>query len=98
MPRVFIINNTSHDYSSATKYGTVVSITEGKMPIFKTDLMKEILTKALENFTSNDYLLISGPAWLCVMTSAILYKRLDEVKFLIFDAKEQSYVVRHFRI
>jgi hypothetical protein len=98
MSRVFIINSSAHDYSSATKFGKVCNITEGKVPLFKTDLMKSILIKELNNFTSEDYLLVSGPTWLCMMTAIILSKRLTEIKFLVFDAKEQEYIVRHFKL
>lgn len=98
MSTVFIINSGLHDYSSATKYGKVVKITEGKIPLFKTDLIKSMLVKELLNVTSEDYILVSGPTWLCMMVSMILSQRMKEIKFLVFDAKEQSYIVRHFKL
>lgn len=95
MSKVFIINNMTHNYSKAEKFGELVDITNGKMPIFKTDVMSGILKDGLEDFSNDDYLLISGPALLCIMAAQAAFVKFDEVKFLIFDAKIQDYVVRH---
>jgi hypothetical protein len=85
----------NHDYSKAAKYGTLVNVTEGKIPIFKTSVMKSIIKENLVDFTENDYLLVSGPSFACIIASNELFSRFDTVKFLIFDAKQQDYVVRH---
>lgn len=95
MAKVFIVNSTDHNYSSAKKYGELHNVTDGKLPIFKTDAMIGILKVVLEKFSANDYLLISGPAWLTIMAAAMLFTKFVEIKFLVFDAKEQAYVVRH---
>ena len=95
MAKVYIVNNTNHDYSKAKQYGEPVYITKGKLPIFKTNTVKAMLEKGLAKFTKDDYLLISGPAIVNVMAATILYNKFDTVKFLVFDAKQQDYVVRH---
>ena len=95
MSKVYIINNMNHDYSKAAKYGTLVNVTEGKVPLFKTSIMKNIMKENLASFTEEDYLLVSGPAFICIMASNELFSRFNTIKFLIFDAKQQDYVVRH---
>jgi len=95
MAKVYILNNTIHDYSKAKRYGKLVNVTKGKVPIFKTSTMRAMLEKGLADFTKDDYLLLAGPAILSVMASAILFNKFDTVKFLVFDAKQQDYVVRH---
>lgn len=95
MAKVYVANNTNHDYSKAEQYGQLVDVTNGKAPIFKTSLMKSILEDGLADFTEDDYLLVSGPAILCIMASTVLFSKFDTVKFLVFDAKQQDYVVRH---
>ena len=95
MAKVYVVNNTNHDYSKAEQYGELVYITKGKLPIFKTNTVRAMLEKGLVKFTKDDYLLISGPAIVSVMAATILYNNFDTVKFLIFDAKQQDYVVRH---
>lgn len=95
MAKVFVVNNANHDYSKAEQYGELVYITKGKLPIFKTNTVKAMLEKGLVKFSKDDYLLISGPAIVNVMAATILYNKFDTVKFLVFDAKQQDYVVRH---
>ena len=95
MAKVYVVNYTNHDYSKAKQYGELVYITKGKLPIFKTNTVRAMLEKGLVKFTKDDYLLISGPAIVSVMAATILYNNFDTVKFLVFDAKQQDYVVRH---
>ena len=95
MTKVYIVNSANHDYSKAEQYGELVYVTRGKLPIFKTSTVRAMLEKGLVKFTKDDYLLISGPAIVSVMAATILYNKFDTVKFLVFDAKQQDYVVRH---
>lgn len=95
MAKVFIVNDTHHDYSGAMQFGELVSITEGQVPIFKTGVLSNIIEDKLKDFTEEDYVLVSGPAIVNVMVSTTLYNRFETIKFLIFDAKQQEYVVRH---
>ena len=95
MAKVYVVNNTNHDYSKAEQYGELVYVTKGKLPIFKTNTVRAMLEKGLVKFTKDDYLLISGPAIVNIMAATILYNKFDTVKFLVFDTKQQDYVVRH---
>ena len=95
MAKVYVVNNANYDYSKAEQYGELVYVTKGKLPIFRTSTVRAMLEKGLVKFTKDDYLLISGPAIVSVMAATILYNKFDTVKFLVFDAKQQDYVVRH---
>lgn len=92
---VYILNNMTHDYSKAEKFGELVNVTEGKVPIFRTETMLNILNEALKDFTQDDFLLISGPAIVCMMAYHMLKSRLKSIRVLVFDAKEQDYIIRH---
>lgn len=95
MPKVYVVNNKVHDYSKAKRFGDLVNVTEGSVPIFKTDVVDKMVQDKLKHFTKDDYLLLSGPALLCIIASRIAFSKYDTVKFLIFDAKQQKYVARH---
>ena len=95
MAKVYIVNNTNHDYSKAKRYGRLVDVTKGRVPIFKTSTVRAMLEEGLVDFTEDDYLLLAGPAILGVMASTVLFNKFETVKFLVFDAKQQDYVVRH---
>ena len=95
MAKVYIVNNTNHDYSKAKRYGKLVDVTKGRVPIFKTSTVRAMLEEGLVDFAEDDYLLLAGPAILCVLASTVLFSKFETVKFLVFDAKQQDYVVRH---
>lgn len=102
MHNVFVINDMNHSFEKAGRYGTLAYVTEGKVPIFKTDVARNMLKAGLKEFTADDYLLISGPALLCMMAVLIVRDLIGdvawEIKTLVFDAKEQDYVVRHLSL
>lgn len=107
MSRVFVINDMNHNFDRASKFGTLVYVTEGKVPIFKVDAMRNMLKQGLEGFTAADYLLVSGPAFLCMAATLVAVDMLsaresmtypEHIKTLVFDAKEQDYVVRHLPV
>ena len=96
MPKVYILNDLNHNFSKAERFGELVYVTQGKVPIFKTDALRNLLLKNLKDFNiDEDYLLISGPALLCVMAALLLKVDGKPIKTLVFDAKAQEYVVRH---
>ena len=95
MDKVYVVNHGSLNYENAKQYGTLVHVTEDKFPIFKITYLTETLKDRLKDFKEDDYLLLSGPAWLNIVASSILMTKYDSIKFLIFDAKQQEYVVRH---
>jgi len=95
MAKVYVVNNANHNYSKAEQYGELMYVTKGKLPIFKTSTVRAMLEKGLVKFTKDDYLLISGPAIVNIMAATLLFNKFDTVKFLVFDTKQQDYVVRH---
>jgi predicted ATPase len=101
MPKVYIVNDLNHDFYKAEKFGKLVYITEGKMPIFKTDVIRTLMQNKMKDFNEDDYLLVTGPALMCIMATLIVVGLFTEkfistqVKLLVFDAKEQEYIVRH---
>ncbi len=95
MTKVYVVNDINHDYSKAERYGELVYVTRGKIPIFKTCIVRAMLEIGLVKFTKDDYLLISGPAIVNIIAATLLFNKFDTVKFLVFDAKQQDYIVRH---
>ncbi|MNU34845.1 hypothetical protein D3C71_234300 [compost metagenome] len=96
MPKVYVVNNRHHDFSSAEKYGQLVYLTEGIIPVFKTaTLMDELKEKLVDFDHKNDVLLISGPSIANMLAAIILSRKsTHKITVLIYDAKEQKYVAR----
>lgn len=96
MSKVYVVNDMNHSFDKAERFGKIIFATEGKVPIFKTDVVKNMLAESLKDFDiENDFLLLSGPTLLCIIATRILHTCDAPLKTIVFDAKEQDYVVRH---
>lgn len=92
---VFVLHKGEHNYDKAKQYGELKYVTEGIVPIFKTDSLYSMLEKEFNDFDShNDFVLLTGPVILCVLASIVLLRKVDDFKTLIFNAKAQAYTVR----
>jgi hypothetical protein len=99
MAKVYVINDMNHNFDKAEKHGELVYVTTGKVPIFKTDVAKSMIGDGLKGFNiREDYLLVSGPAILCMLAALLVVDGDVPIQTLVFDAKIQDYVVRHIAI
>lgn len=94
---VWITNRVTHDYSSASVYGTVKDITRGSQA-HKTNeqLDEEIADFVWRNVGASDYILLSGNL---LITSLVVFHALannSEVNFLIWDGFLKEYT--HLRV
>lgn len=95
---IYVLNKGYHNYSEADKFGSSIYVTEGPVPVFKQDKLVHMLKETFECFNqTDDYVLLSGPVILSVLSIAMLLKRFEFVNILLFDAKRQSYVVRQIK-
>jgi len=94
--KVYIINSAGHDYSKAAQFGTLTILTEGSLPIFAVDRIKEMCIEGLENFDCRyDYLLLSGNLVPNIIATGVaLMKSRGHITVLIFDAKRRIYIER----
>lgn len=96
-PRTVYISNKARNqnYKAAEEFGSVVFVTQGKFPIFKTNLLRGEIIKVLLWSEEDDYLLLSGStvvAGLCLMIWLMLHK---QCKLLLHDPK-MGYIPRKF--
>lgn len=92
---VYVVNCKQYNYANAKQYGEIVAVTKDHFPLFITHSLIRTLKQNLEPFTEEDYLLLAGSSWITAVASAMLLLKFTTVKFLIFDAKEQKYIVKH---
>jgi hypothetical protein len=57
-PKVYIVNKSAHDFSSAEKFGHLVFCTEGRMSRFGTNDMVRKFQDAMRNSNPDDYILL----------------------------------------
>lgn len=91
--KVYIVNDSyKHSYDDAKPFGRPVRVTIGNAPIFDTRIIWEI-REVMEDFTSNDYVLLSGHALLCFYVMSEALRNVSEAKILVWGAKEETYKV-----
>jgi hypothetical protein len=93
MPKVFIVNNSSHDFSAAEKYGRLVFLSEGPMNRYATNSMIRLFEEGMKDSSPNDYIV---PCSLNVMNSiacAIFAHKHGKLNLLLF--KEGTYIERN---
>lgn len=94
MQRVYIPNNSGHDFSDAESYGELVFVTEGLVSKFNINQMYRKAADSMEDSDPEDYVLITGLSQItgiCIAVFAYLHGRIN---LLIYDAKEEEYISR----
>lgn len=94
MPVVYITNFSAHDYSAASRYGSIKPVSVGIVNLLNPD---RLITQAIEETkgsSEEDYLLFSGPPVMCALCLIVWLSKHESCNILIFDAKEREYVAR----
>lgn len=93
--KVFISNmGRDHNYSSASKYGAICSVTEGNFPIYAMARLVEEVATNLASSTPEDYLAVSGSATVAALCLATWLTMHDKCNLLLYRPADDSYVVR----
>jgi hypothetical protein len=82
--RVYVLNDGGHDYTDAERFGEIVFCTQGV--VSKNDINKLFrqLDDTLSESGAKDLLVLTGPASLCAVASAIMASYHGEVHYLVF--------------
>lgn len=95
MTTVYVTNKSSHDFSSAKKFGKLVYITSGRLNRFNVNNMYRFAEEALEDSMEHDYIV---PCSLNILNSIVCslfaYKhgRLNLLLFKKGDYLERNLV------
>ncbi len=92
MPKVYVINDSGHDYKEAEKYGTLVYLTRGKVASYATTQHYRTFAEKMRGATSNDYILVTSLASMNVIAGWIIGTLGFPLNLLLF--KDGQYVVR----
>ena len=84
MRRVYIVNKSHHDYSSAKQYGQLIYLSEGKMSRYEPNNMMREFKEIMKDSQEEDYVLLSGLSMMnsiaCVCF-ALKHRRLNLLLF-----------------
>lgn len=95
MARVFVLNKSAHDFSSAESFGELIFVTDGHYNIFNTGQLIQFLANFFSDFDSQeDFLVMSGSPFVASLAFTYLINNVNSVKLLLFDAKQRIYIPR----
>jgi len=93
MAKVYVVNKSSHDFSSAEKYGKLVFCTEGRMNRFATNDMVRKFSDAMRNSCKEDYVLLCALSVMNAIACSVFARKHGTLNLLLY--KEGEYIERN---
>lgn len=97
MAKVFITNDSGHDYSPARRFGELVPLSTGMVNKFHLTKMLRQFEPLLSHSSPEDFILQSGPSIMNCVACAYFAAKHGRLNLLIFRLEgdgKQRYVVR----
>jgi hypothetical protein len=89
---VWVVNQSSHDFSPATRFGKLRFLSKGLLRKRNVNFMARQFEEALAESTENDYLLPTSMTVMSVVASVLFAIRHNRLNLLIYE--NGSYKVR----
>ena len=91
MPKVFIINNSGHDFTEAKKFGELVSMTRGRIPDrYNVTEMLRSFAPFFADSSEDDFILHTGPGVMSAIACAAFAAKHKRVNLLIHRAEQNG--------
>ena len=84
MAKVFIVNNSAHDFSPAKEYGELKFLSEGPMDRYSPNNMHRTFSYGLKDSDSNDYIVPCSLNIMNVVACAIFAKKHGSLNLLLY--------------
>jgi len=97
MPKVFIINDSGHDFTPAEEFGELVIMTEGYINKYAVTAMVRAFKPFIDQSSPNDIILQTGPQVMNNIACAMFAAKHGCLNLLIWRAlpnEEARYVLR----
>ena len=84
MTKVFILNQSGHDFSDAERFGELVYMTKGTIDRFNVNNMYRISTDAFSEADEMDYILVTSLTILCAIACSTFAHKFGRLNLLLF--------------
>ncbi len=92
--KIFIPNSTSHNYSNAKRFGTLIRLTSGNLDLTNASRMFRLMSEQLHQASPDDYILISGASVPNSVACGIFASKFNCLNLLIYR-RDGKYVERN---
>lgn len=86
MSKVYIVNRSAHDFSSALKFGEIIFLSEGPMNRYSVNNMHRQFTDRMKDSHEDDYLVPCSLNVMNSVASSILAFKHGKLNLLLFKA------------
>ena len=93
MPKVFVVNKSSHDFSNAKEFGELIYMTSGRMNRFATTDMIRIFSEFMKESSKSDYILPCSLNVMNLLAGAVFAAKHKTINLLLF--KQGRYIERN---
>jgi len=94
MAKVYIVNKSSHDFSSAGKFGSLIFMSEGRLNRFGTNDMIRKFQDAMRNSKEDDYILPCSLNTANIMAASVFAIKHKKLNLLLFKPSTGEYIER----
>ncbi len=91
---VWIPKAAGHSFSEAKEYGDIKIVLDDDISPFNIDQARAKIREIIKVADEKDYVAVSGPSVLCMIFMNEWGKRFDRIRFLLFHARTQKYILR----
>lgn len=94
MPKVYVINDSGHDYSKAKRFGELVFLTKGKVASYATTQHYRVFSEKMQEAKPDDFILVTSLASMNAIAGWIFGTLGFPLNLLLFKEDKGDYVVR----
>jgi hypothetical protein len=93
MPKVFIVNKSSHNFSAAQEFGELIFLSEGPMHRYAANHMHRKFSDIMKDSEEGDYIVPCSLNVMNIIAGSIFAKKHKRLNLLLF--KEGKYIERN---
>lgn len=93
MPTVYIVNKSSHNYSSAEQFGNLVFMSDGRMNRYATNDMVRRFSEHLRHSNKDDYILLCSLNVMNSIACSLFARKHGALNLLLY--KKGGYIERN---
>ncbi len=92
MPKVYVVNQGGHDFSTAERFGRLIFMTEGYQPKYSVAAALRRFQFCMQESKLEDWILLTGLSVLNCIACSVFVLKHNRLNLLLFDGK--GYVQR----
>lgn len=84
-PRVYVINNSGHDFARASEFGDIIYLSEGVVDFTNVNLQYRWFVEKMWDSTPDDYILVTSLHSMCTIAGWIMGILGHPLRLLLHD-------------